>query len=156
MGGPLLARNIPAENEVGTEALKANGLVEDHWDEPDLPNYQVDAGLDGLQGAWFSSAGRRDAEFLIAGNHFTFRFADGDIYMGTLEISDGTPRTMTMIIAEGPNKHRGKTAVCLYEQNGELLRWCASEPGREERLADFPSEDDPKYLVLLFRREERV
>jgi uncharacterized protein (TIGR03067 family) len=157
MSRPLQARRKLTDGEAGNDSPRLNGQVEDCWDEPEESVLSVRSELEILQGAWFSSAGRREAEFLIAGDHFTIRFADGDIYMGTLDV-DGTaqPAKMTMLIVEGPGKHRGKTAVCLYEQDGETLRWCASEPGRGDRLTAFPAEDDSRYLSLLFRREERV
>lgn len=157
MSGPLLTSNVPAENHARTEARRPTGQVEDYWDEPETPGEKVVSQLEVLQGAWFSVAGPREAEFLIAGSHFTVRFSDGDIYMGTLDVDgEAAPHTMTMCIAEGPGKHRGKTALCLYEQDGETLRWCATEPGRGDRLTAFPAEDDTKYLTLRFRREERV
>jgi uncharacterized protein (TIGR03067 family) len=157
MAGPLLTPDAPAGTEAPVDAQKRHGLVEDCWDEPDAPGVLAGTGLEVLQGAWFSVNGRRDAEFLVAGDHFTFRFADGDIYMGSVEVDgESQPRLMTMRIAEGPAKHRGKVALCFFEQDGDALRWCATEPGRDERLSAFPAEDDPKYLILHFRRAERV
>ena len=109
--------------------------------------------LQNLQGTWITIAGRREAELLVAGKLFTFRFKDADVYMGAFWLDPrGRPRAMDMRIDEGPSKHRAKVALCVYELDGAHLRWCPTEPGTTERLTDFPAEDDPNYLSLLFRR----
>ena len=109
--------------------------------------------LQHLQGTWVSAAGRREAELLVAGRLFTFRFKDGDVYMGAFWLDPSrAPRAMDMRIDEGPGQHRGKVALCVYEVDGDQLRWCPTEPGTTQRLTDFPSRDDPKYLSLVFRR----
>jgi uncharacterized protein (TIGR03067 family) len=110
--------------------------------------------LELLQGTWVSVTGRRVAEFVISDYLFAVRFQDGDVYLGTFRLDpDARPRTMDMRIDEGPARHRGKIARCIYELDSLTLRWCPAEPGREERLAAFPAESDPRYLHLVFRRE---
>ncbi len=110
--------------------------------------------LEQLQGAWVSVSGRRPAEFIISGYLFAVRFRDGDTYLGTFRLGpEERPRTMDMRIDEGPAHHRGKIARCIYELDGDTLRWCPAEPGVEERLKDFPSENAPRYLCMRFRRE---
>lgn len=110
--------------------------------------------LDHLQGVWLSIAGQRPAELLIAGSLFTVRFLDGTLYMGTFELDfDQEPRIMEMRIDEGPGKHKGKVARCLYDLTGDLLRWAPGEPGLSRGPAEFPSEEDATSLCLLFRRE---
>jgi len=144
MNAPLLKDILPSR-------------MEDSWDEPQACGNALQAAHDELQGAWFSSSGRREAELLISGNRFTVRFADGDIYMGAFELHAATvPKVMAMHIAEGPARHKGKTTWCIYELDGRMLRWCAGSPGQMERLLAFPVEDDPQYLCLRFRREQAV
>jgi uncharacterized protein (TIGR03067 family) len=107
-----------------------------------------------LQGLWVSVEGRRPAQFLIEGQHFTFRFHDGETYTGGLDVViDEWPRTMVMWIADGPAKHKGKTAVCIYELDGDRLRWCPAEPGADDPPPDFPAIEDTHYLCTIFRRE---
>jgi uncharacterized protein (TIGR03067 family) len=109
--------------------------------------------LERLQGTWDSVFGRREAELLIAGGLFTMRFADGAVYMGAFRLEQAAwPRGIDMRIDEGPREHRGKIALCAYEIDGESLRWCAAEPGANDRLSAFPPENDPRYLYLEFRR----
>jgi uncharacterized protein (TIGR03067 family) len=107
-----------------------------------------------LQGAWRFASGRHEVELLIAGNHFAVKFKNGPLYMGTLRIDPQQyPKTMDMLVQEGPDRHRWKTALCIYELEGDRLRWCPGEPGRKERLEEFPPEDHLAYYCTLFRRE---
>lgn len=107
-----------------------------------------------LQGSWVSVEGRRPAQFLIEGQHFTFRFLDGDVYTGWLDVViDEWPRTMLLSIATGPEKHRGKTTLCIYEIEGEQMRWCPSEPGSDDLPVGFPEVEDSHHLCTIFRRE---
>ncbi len=60
---------------------------------------------------------------------------------------------MIMHLEDGPAKHKGKSAWCLYELDLGMLRWCPTEPGSEERLTAFPELDDQRYLSTIFRRD---
>jgi uncharacterized protein (TIGR03067 family) len=109
-----------------------------------------------LQGVWLFVSGKREAELLVCGRRWTVRFRDGVIYMGVFELGPvGLPKTMQMHIDEGPAQHRGKSALCIYELDGNTLRWCTAGPGQTERPATFPAEDHPQYLSLVFQRELR-
>lgn len=108
--------------------------------------------LELFQGAWVTVAGPKTATMLIAGTRFALEFLDGDIYIGsfTLDPNDA-PRRIDMRIEEGPQQHRGLTAYCIYQFDGTTLKWCPSRPGSANRLFQFPSVDDPRYLSLVFR-----
>jgi len=136
------------------------GHLEDCWDEPVSVASEIVPGapplsdLERLQGAWVCVSERRQAEFLICGNRFTVHFTHGDIYMGTFELDGAVqPRTMIVRIEEGQRQHKGQTAFCIYEFDGEHLRWCTAGPGNSERLAGFPTDQDSQYLHLVFRRD---
>jgi uncharacterized protein (TIGR03067 family) len=123
-------------------------------DDGDLSDRVEWSDLEALQGSWRAVTGRRQGVLLVSGTHFTVRFEDGDIYMGSFDLGAALqPRVIDMRIDEGPSHHRGKTALCIYDLDGDVLRWCATEPGRTERLTFFPAEDDRRFLTLLFRRE---
>jgi uncharacterized protein (TIGR03067 family) len=109
-----------------------------------------------LQGTWTFVSGKREAQLLISGDHFTMRFRNGDIYVGTFTI-DPThrPRAMDLTIHEGPEQYRGKTALAIYELDGEHLIWCPAEPGRQDRLRAFPGDDDQGHLCIIFRRQKQ-
>jgi uncharacterized protein (TIGR03067 family) len=108
--------------------------------------------LDALQGAWESVAGPRQARFLVAGRKFSFEFAGGDIYIGTLDLAGSGQ--LDMHVEEGPADHRG-TSPCLYQLDGGVLRWCPGRPGSGKRPSRFPDVDDSRYLSLVFRRASR-
>jgi uncharacterized protein (TIGR03067 family) len=132
------------------------GHLEDCWDEPCPTCKDTRTELERLQGAWTCMVGKRRAAFLLLGNRFAVHFAEGDVYMGIFEVGPGgSPRTMDVRIEEGPAHHRGQTALCIYELDGDVLRWCTAGPGRQDRPAAFPAEGDPQFLCLVFRREQR-
>jgi uncharacterized protein (TIGR03067 family) len=121
--------------------------------DPAVEN-EVLTDLERLQGAWLSTDGRRQAEFIVSGYLFAVRFVDGDTYLGTFRLGpDQQPRAMDMLIDEGPAQHRGKIARCIYALEDDTLHWCAGEPGAEERPEAFPPENSRKYLSLRFHRE---
>jgi uncharacterized protein (TIGR03067 family) len=120
------------------------------------PRSQAHPDLERLQGAWVAVAGRRHARLLIAGHRFTFEIEDGDIYMGTLFLDDDeNPRQMDMLIEEGPAKARGLISLCVYNLDGDVLRWCPTKPGTDRRLKSFPSVEDDRYLSLVMKRTAR-
>jgi uncharacterized protein (TIGR03067 family) len=129
--------------------------LEDCWDEPSPRSRPVCSDTEALQGAWISIAGRRQAELLVSGSHFAVHFADGDIYMGSFTLGcDGWPCTMDLQIDEGPHRHKGQLALCIYELDGDLMRWCTASPGQPERPKTF-AEEDPLHLSLVFQLEPR-
>ena len=108
-----------------------------------------------LQGTWNFVSGIREAQMLIAGDHFTVKFKNGDIYFGAYSLDPtAKPKMMDMTIHEGPAKHQGKTSLVIYELDGEHLIWCPAEPGTGNRLRAFPPEEDTHHLCLIFRREK--
>jgi len=132
---------------------EAHARLEDVWDEPSPGIACARSALERLQGAWLAVAGRRQAEFLIAGNRIAVHFADGDVYLGSFTLDhDGRHHTMDVLVEEGPPRHKGLTARCIYEVDGDVLRWCTASPGQEHRPAAF-AETDPLHLCLVFRRE---
>lgn len=127
--------------------------LEECWDEPELPETRARMERERLQGRWLSVPGRHQAELLIAGEHYTVHLKDGAIYMGVFQLDVvRVPKTMAMRIEEGPAPYKGKTTWCIYELSGDTLHWCATRPGSQEQLDRFPSEYDPNYVCLTFRR----
>jgi uncharacterized protein (TIGR03067 family) len=139
-----------------TVATTLQGRIEDHWDEAVPSENGVPPDLEALQGAWYSVSGRREAEMLVSGNHFAVRFTDGDIYIGDFDLDLlASPKTMAMRVREGPARHKGKIALCIYELADGVLRWCATSPGQAGRPTAFPEEDAAQYLMLIFQRAPR-
>jgi uncharacterized protein (TIGR03067 family) len=144
----------PTDREAGFSSRKILDRLEDCWDEPALPEHLARTDLENLQGVWVALAGRHEAELYISGFRYTARFADGAIYMGTFELrTEGQPRTMEMSIDEGPARYKGQSAVCIYEVDGTLLRWCTAGPGRKDAPPAFPNGELTELLCFSFRRE---
>ena len=108
-----------------------------------------------LQGSWNFVSGIREAQMLIAGDHFTVKFRNGDLYFGVFTLDPtAKPKMMDMTIHEGPYKHRGKTSLVIYELDGDHLIWCPAEPGTGNRRSAFPPLEDLHHICLIFRREK--
>jgi uncharacterized protein (TIGR03067 family) len=109
---------------------------------------------DRLQGAWEFVSGRRPAQLIVSGHHCIVKFRNGDIYVGFFELDPACrPKRINVLVREGPEHHRGKVSLGIYEFDGELFRWAPNDPGVEERHTTFPPEDDAQHLTLVFRRE---
>jgi uncharacterized protein (TIGR03067 family) len=107
-----------------------------------------------LQGVWNFVTGRRKAQLFISGDHFTAKFSNGDVYLGTFEVDPTRkPKAMNMTVNEGPLKFKGVTAKAIYALDGEHLVWCPAEPGAAERPKAFPPTDSQEFLCIVFRRE---
>ena len=156
MSGSLLKGVRASAKEAGNPPT-LQSRMEDHWDETASVEDGGPSDLEALQGAWYSVAGRREAELLVSGTRFAVRFADGDIYMGAFALDPAAvPKTMDMRIEEGPALHKGKTALCIYELESRTMRWCATSPGQSARLSAFPTEEVAQLLCLVFHREQPV
>lgn len=109
---------------------------------------------DRLQGTWDFVSGGREARLVIDGGHFQVRFKQNDVYRGTFTLDPTRrPKAMDMTVTEGPAERLGKTALCIYQIDGDHLIWCPSPPGSGERLRAFPPEGDCGNLCIIFRRE---
>jgi len=107
-----------------------------------------------LQGTWVFVSGIREAWMRMDGDRFTVQFSNGDLYRGSYTLDPTMqPRMMDMAISEGPEKHRGKTSLIIYELDGDHLTWCPAEPGTGNRMRAFPAAEDTHHLCILFRRE---
>lgn len=109
--------------------------------------------IERLQGGWRFIAGQREASLTVSGNQFTMRFRNGDLYEGTFSVDPTCrPRAMDLNIDLGPDEHRGKLVVAIYQFDGDHLIWSPAPPGRDERPSAFPPTDDAHNLCLIFRR----
>src|SRR4051794_5769930 len=71
---------------------------------------------DRMQGVWKFVSGKREAKLLVSGDHFTMHFRNGDVYVGTFTLDAAArPKAMDMFITEGPEAHKGKTSLAIYE-----------------------------------------
>lgn len=108
-----------------------------------------------LQGVWNFVTGRRKVQLVINGDQYTIRFNNGDVYVGTFDLDPTKkPKAMDMTITEGPDKHKGLVAHCIYALDGEHLVWCPGEPGAGERPNAIPGTDSQKVLCVVLRRDK--
>lgn len=106
-----------------------------------------------LQGSWVAEKDGKKAEMTFKKDSWTLVFDGEKKFAGTYK-TDPTksPKELDMEIKEG-DKYVGMTAKCIYEISGDMLKWCASEPGKEERPKGFPEkEGEEKTLYLIFKR----
>src|SRR5436309_15287550 len=77
---------------------------------------------DRMQGVWKFVSGKREARLLISGDYFTMHFKNGDVYVGTFTLdANARPKAMDLSITEGPEAHRGKKALAIYEFDADHL-----------------------------------
>jgi uncharacterized protein (TIGR03067 family) len=108
---------------------------------------------DKLQGIWVYVSGQRKAELIVAGDHFTVKFRNGDVYMGSYRLASARkPKHIDMKVEEGPDRHRGKVSQGLYRFEGDRLHWAPGEPGRP-RPGGFPEPEDREFLYLVLKRD---
>jgi uncharacterized protein (TIGR03067 family) len=119
-----------------------------------------DADKKALQGTWNATKGDEKMQMVIDGNKFTLQMK-GKKVSGTFT-TDPTkkPKSIDMLVLEvsdeGAEKYKGKTSQGIYEIDGNKLKWCASEPGKDERPAVMPESDaKTKTLFLIFERAKK-
>jgi uncharacterized protein (TIGR03067 family) len=120
---------------------------------PESTDTAVRRAQDQLQGKWDFYAGRWPAQLSFVGARFTVHFRNGDTYRGTYSVDPSrSPGIMDMTVDEGPEPYVGLVALCLYELDGDELRWCPAEPGATARRTAFPIEEGCRFPTLVFRR----
>jgi uncharacterized protein (TIGR03067 family) len=106
-----------------------------------------------LQGTWNFVSGSREAQLFINGEQFSVLFKNGDIYRGTIALDPvARPKRLDMTIEEGPERHRGKTARCIYALDANRLLWAAGKPGEDDAPKFFPPPEDKEHAHIVFER----
>lgn len=113
-----------------------------------------------LQGTWTAEVQGKKHEMKFTKDKFTLSFADDQkkaTASGTVKIdASKKPKHIDMNITEADGlaeKYKDMTAHAIYDLDGDTLKWCASQPGKDERPSAFPAEEGGKeHLYLVFRR----
>jgi uncharacterized protein (TIGR03067 family) len=109
-----------------------------------------------LQGVWEGAKGDEKVTLTFDGDKFTFKVNDGTA-SGTFTIDAAKkPMQMDMKVTKGTGEHmkeyEGKTAKAIFELDGDKLKWCSNEPGKEARPGDFT---DKKMFYVEFKRAKK-
>jgi uncharacterized protein (TIGR03067 family) len=107
-----------------------------------------------LEGTWDSvdkDSGPQQLKFM--GDKFEAKIGD-NVFKGTFQLNtDENPMWIDLKITESTeDKFKGKTALGIYEFQGEDIRWCSSQPGRNRRPSQFASVmGDARLLLATFK-----
>ena len=115
----------------------------------------VFAGGDGqLEGTWVAEKGGKKIELRFAKGKFVGAFPGGKTLKGTYKTdASKTPKQLDITFKETDPKVDGKTAECIYEVNGDTLKWAANDPTRgTTRPEEFPVKDRPGIISLTLKR----
>ena len=108
-----------------------------------------------LNGKWRAELDGKKITLEFAKDNFTIDF-DGKMFKGTVKVDPKKkPKEMDFTIKEGGNDmYTGKKALAIYEFDGDKLKWCASEPGKDKRPTEFPATEGGggETLYLIFQR----
>jgi uncharacterized protein (TIGR03067 family) len=127
---------------------------------------QLDAGgkeksdKEKLQGSWSAAKGEKTLSMQFKGDSFTVIFDGKERFEGTFKIDPTKkPRAIDMKVqktTDPNNKYVDKISLGIYEVEGETLKWCANEPGRDVRPTEFAEKSgDQKYLFIVLKREKK-
>jgi uncharacterized protein (TIGR03067 family) len=84
-------------------------------------------------------------EATIAGDSLSLKIGDKTITAKIKVDPTKTPKTMDIIMEEGP--HKGEAGKAIYEVKGDELRICHREPG-QDRPTEFVSKEAGDTLVV--------
>jgi uncharacterized protein (TIGR03067 family) len=109
-----------------------------------------------LQGTW--SATVKDKKFVLElkGDKFTATIDENEVYKGTFKIDPSqSPKHIDFTIKEG-DKWVNQTSLGLYELKGDKLKWCANEPGKDQRPTEFADKmGDERLLLVVLERQKK-
>jgi uncharacterized protein (TIGR03067 family) len=128
----------------------------------DAPKHDVNKDNEKLQGAWKAVAAQHrgssdpDAQqhrLIFSGDEFSVKKGEETMIKGKFKIdSSKKPREIDMEFTEAKRENlNGKTALGIYELDGDTLKWCWNEPGGTERPKKFSSE---AHLLVTLKRDK--
>jgi uncharacterized protein (TIGR03067 family) len=120
-------------------ALLASGLVQGGESKKDLA---------ALQGTWHATKGDKKIVLHFKGDKFTATIDEEGKFKGTFKIDPSKkPKHIDMTVKEG-EKFANMTSVGIYELKGDTLKWCANEPGKDQRPSEFADAEGHLYVVM--------
>jgi uncharacterized protein (TIGR03067 family) len=96
-----------------------------------------------------------DHNLTFEGKYFTLKRGDMVMAAGTFKTDRSKkPREIDMLVTEGKDDFKGKTAKAIYEIKGDTLRWCVAEPGTD-RPTEFAAPEGAKVALITLKREKK-
>ena len=111
-----------------------------------------------LQGAWAAEKDGKKVQMVITGDKFVLSAEGKKMGSGTFTIDPTQkPKTIDLLVTEGDNANFvGKTSRAIYEVDAGKFKWCANEPGKDERPKEFVDKaGDSRFLLINFEREKK-
>jgi uncharacterized protein (TIGR03067 family) len=110
--------------------------------------------LKAVQGTWATSENADlEAKWVFKGEILTAT-VNGNEYVGKVKFDDKAKphATLDIVLTEGPEDSKGKTAKAIYKLEGEKLVVSVSHPGGD-RPKDFQPVPDEVYLFELKKQK---
>jgi uncharacterized protein (TIGR03067 family) len=142
--------------------LSLASLVAAAPDAPGAPGAAKDKAA--LQGTWqvvkeemrggAAPGDVRDHRMVFSGDEFKLVEGDKVLIRGTFTLDPSkSPRVMEMKITEGAGPDPEAPAHGIYELKGGELKWCAAEPGSDDRPQKFDTKGTTHVLIQMKRAE---
>jgi len=111
-----------------------------------------------LDGTWITEQDGKKIELRFAKGEFTAEVGGKTIKGMYKTDAKKTPKEMDITFKDSDPKIDGKTALCIYEVDGDTLKWAANDPGRgNPRPKEFPEKErlGGDYIYLTFKRADK-
>jgi uncharacterized protein (TIGR03067 family) len=107
--------------------------------------------LDKFKGMWVGETDGKKVELKLTATDFDITF-DGTLnFKGTFKIDPSKkPKQVDMTVKEGGMGFDGKTALGVYELDGDTLKWCTNFPGADNRPKGV--DDKEGHMAVTFKR----
>jgi len=111
-----------------------------------------------LDGTWITEQDGKKIELRFAKGEFTAEVGGKTIKGMYKTDAKKTPKEMDITFKDSDPKIDGKTALCIYEVDGDMLKWAANDPGRgNPRPKEFPEKErvGGDYIYLMLKRASK-
>jgi uncharacterized protein (TIGR03067 family) len=111
-----------------------------------------------IAGSWTNEVDGKKHDFKFTKDSFTVTFEEGDKKLkvtGKFKIDPAKkPRQMDLTVTGGLDEFKDKTALAIYEFDGDTIKWCSCKPGETNRPEKFPDKEGENgdYLYLILKR----
>src|SRR5438067_1825547 len=121
---------------------------------------------DKLQGTWHVVSAERmgmampnaqDQKLVIQGDTLTVKTGEKALFKGKIKLDPSKkPATLDMEVSEGRGeRYKGKVSQGIYLIEGDVFKWCNSEPGVKDRPNEFATNGQKNHMLLVLKREKK-